>query len=78
MAARLMFLLLQWQRSPTDGSDESRKERDEARKEAQDFKRRLKKLEEAKIRRESEAATAGKTSEKSSEKSVFTFFPIPY
>ena len=47
---------------------ESRKERDEARKEAEDLKRRLKKLEEAKLRRELEAATSGKTSEKSSDK----------
>ena len=51
---------------------ESRKERDEAHKEAEDLKLQLKKLEEAKIRRELEAA------EKSSDKSVFTFFPIPY
>ena len=57
---------------------ESRKDRDEARKEAEDLKRRLKKLEEAKIRRELEKATSGKTSEKSFDKSVFTFFPIPY
>ena len=57
---------------------ESRKERDEARREAEDLKRRLQKLEEAKIRRELEAATSGKTSEKSSDKSVFTFFSIPY
>jgi len=54
---------------------ESRKERDEARKEAEELKRRLQKLEED---LEKTSGKMGKTSEKSSDKSVFTFFPIPY
>ena len=53
---------------------ESRKERDEARREAEDLKRRLQKLEEAKIRRELEAATSGKTSEKSFETNRYSHF----
>ena len=52
---------------------DSRKERDEASKEAEDLKRQLKNLEGAKIRKELEAATSGKTSEKFSQ-NFLTFF----